>query len=371
TTFVSGNAGNVQGIYIAVTDPTGIAIKTIDLTTPDLTATGSLLFDQPLPSAIFQFGWYTLTATIKDHDGTLTSVTLKKNVCIPVDFNSGGRYAGQVEGKMTALINCYTPSIKVSEETNFTYNQAAPTSLTKSGNLYFPQGTVSPVPFTFTPFGIIGAGQVYTGDYLLKNISTAQYDLGDSAFVEVQYNTNLKFNVTCNSTLNAILCCVTDLKDKYDSDPQSEVGQDAKAKLDKAAPSLYVALIKEKVGQDASKEIEQVKDILDCDCGTQTGLLDPIPLGIDTNNPQIIQLSQAGGVTVDTATSGNTTNYTISTKIVQITKGVDTNFTITKAETQYGIVYTLAFDYAQLAETILTTIGGDDGLTALLKGIIA
>lgn len=372
TTFVSGQAANVQGIYIGVTDPTGIAIKTIDLTTPDVTPTGSLLFDQALPSAIFQFGWYILTAQLKDQDGTITTITLKKNVCMPTDFNTSGKLAGQVCGQMTALINCYTPSINISEETCFTYNSQAPTSLIKNGNLYFPQGTISPNPFTFTPFAIIGAGQVYTGDYLLKNISTAQYDLGDSCFAEVQYNTNLKFNVTCNSDLNSILCCVTELQDTYYNEPESEKGRDAKYKLDKAAPALYVALINEKVGKDASKQIEQLKTILDCECNSPTGLLDPISLGVDTNNPQVIQLSQAGGVTVNTATSGNTTNYTISTKIVQLTKsGGDTNFSITKAETQYGIVYTLAFDYAQLAETILTTIGGDDGLTAMLKGIIA
>lgn len=371
TTFQSGQAANVQGIYIGVTDPTGIAIKTIDLTTPDLTPTGSRLFDQAIPSAIFTFGWYTLVATIKDQDGTLTTITLKKNVCMPADFNVSGQNIGLVLGKMTSTINCYTPSIKVSEETNFTYNSAAPTVVTKAGNLYFPQGTVDPVAFTFTPFAIIGAGQVYTGDYLLKSTATAIYDLGDNIAVEVKYYTALKFTVVCNSSINQVLCCVEALSDLFYSEPSSERGIDAKTKLNKAAPALNLALLKEKVGQDAADEIQTVKDILDCDCATTTGLLDPIPLGVDNNNPQIIELTQAGGVTIDTETSGNTTNYTISNKIVQLTKDSgDLNFSITKAESQYGIVYTLGFDYPELSETMLNTIAADDGLISLLKGII-
>lgn len=366
-TFVSGNDGNVQGVYFKVVDPTGITIKDFDYTTPDIDVTDVLTFDVTIPSSVFGFGWYTLTGQIKDADDTLYTVTVRKNVCMPADFTT----KGYIEGQMTSLINCYTPSIKISEETNFSYLQAGPSSIVKSGNLYFPQGTVNAVPFTFTPFAIIGAGQVYTGAYLLKNTSTAQYDQGDNVFVEIKYVTNLEFSVVCNSNLNAILCCVESLNTLYYDSPQSQKGQDAKYKLDKAGPALYQALIKEKVGQDSSAEIENLKSILDCDCNSTTGLLDPISLGTDNNNPQIIQLQQAGGVTIDTSTAGNTTNYTVSTKIVQLTKDSgDLNFSITKTESQFGIIYTLAFDYSQLAETILNTIQADDGLVALLRGIL-
>lgn len=367
TTFVSGNAGNVQGVYFKVVDPTGITIKDFDYTTPDIDPTDVLTFDVTIPSAVFGFGWYTLTGQVKDADDTLYTVTLRKNVCMPADFNS----KGYIDGQMTSLINCYTPSVRISEETNFSYLQSGPSSIDKAGNFYFPQGTVDSVSFTFTPFAVIGAGQVYTGDYLVKNTSTAQYDQNDNVFVEIKYITNLKFSVVCNSNLNALLCCFQDLSDLYYEQPQSEKGLDAKYKLDKAYPLLFNAVIKEKVGQDASKDVERIKTILDCNCNSTTGLLDPISLGVDNNNPQVIQLQQAGGVTIDTATAGNTTNYTISTKIVQLTKDSgDLNFSISKTESQYGIVYTLAFDYSQLAETILDTIQADDGLVALLRGIL-
>lgn len=368
TTFVSGHAGNVQGIYIRVVDPTGITIKEIDLATRDLSPTGSLLFDVAIPSAIFGFGWYKITAQLKDQDGTLSTITLTKNICLPDNFNQNGF----IDGTIQALTNCYTPSIKISETTAFTYLEKAPASLVKSGHFYYPQGTLSPVAFTFTPFSIIGSGQVYTGDYLVKNTSTAQYDQLDNVYVEIQYQSNFKFSMVCNSSLNSILCCVQDLNDTYYSDPMSTRGIDAKTKLDKAGPLLWQAIVNEKIGQDASAQVEQLKIILNCDCKFTTGLLEPIALGVDNNDPVIVQLQQAGGITVDASTTGNTTNYTISCKVVQFTKADsgDLNFSISVVQSQYGTVYSIAFDYTALAETLLNTIIGSDDLTALFKSII-
>lgn len=368
TTYVSGQAGNVQAICFKVIDPTGITIKDIDLTSPDITPGDTTNYTLDIPSSVFGFGWWTLVAQLQDGDDTIYTITVKKNICLPTDFTNNGF----IEGKFSALTNCYTPSIKISETTPFSYLEKAPASLTKSGTFYYPQGTISNVDFNFTPFSIIGAGQVYTGDYLVKNTSTATYDQQDNIFVEIQYQTKLQFSMVCNSSLNSLLCCVKDLNDTYYKDPQSTRGIDAKAKLDKAGPLLWEAIVNEKIGVDASALVEQIKLILNCDCKFTTGLLEPIALGVDNNDPVIVQLTQAGGVTIDSNTVGNTTNYTISCKIVQFTKADvdDLSFSISVVQSQYGTVYSIGFDYDALAETILNTILASDELTTLFKSII-
>lgn len=366
TTFLSGGAANVVGIFFKVTDPTGIVIKDIDFTSPDIDPSSASTYTVAIPNPSFGFGWWQISGILVDQDNKQYPINLKKEVCVPVGFDGMS-----VPGTFDVLVNCYTPSLKISETTNLSYNKLPALSTTKSGNLYYPQGTLSAVAFAFTPFSIVGGGQVYTGDYLIKNTTTTTYDLQDQVAVEIKYVTSYAFPVDCNSSLGTVLCCIDDLNQLYQNEPNSERGLDAKSKLDAASYSLYSALIKEKLGQDASTDVKNIKTILNCDCNCTSALAEPIALGTDTN-PIIQQFTPAGGVTIDTAPSGNTVNYTISTKVVQFTKqdSGDLAFSITRTDSQYGTIYAIAFDYNQLATTILTTIQNDEGLIAMLKNLV-
>jgi hypothetical protein len=364
TTFIGSGLTNVQGVCFKITDPVGITLLDIDFTNPAIVPADGLTLDVDIPSQQYTFGRWNITGVIRDSDGHDYSIPLQKNICPPVGLTD----KGYVNGIMDADVNCYSPSIKIGEQTPFNYLSKQPASFSKSGNLFYPQGTISDVAFEFTPFVV---DVLYTGDYLVKNISTARYDLEGSVFVEIKYFTNLKFSVDCQSSLSSMLCCIYDAKQIYDKAPKSERGIDAKDKLDRAAIPLNVALVKEKLGQDASKEVSEIKQILDCDCNCIPVLLEPtrITPGGDGSSIAIVQ---AGGVTVSSSTAGSVTQYTISSKIVQFTKQDvnDVNFSITRVDSQYGTVYSIGFDYDALALTILTHIQDSEELTALLKLII-
>lgn len=366
STFNSGGAANVAGIFFKVIDPTGITLKDIDLTSPDIDPSTQTSYTVAIPNPSFGFGWWQITGILVDQDNKQYPIILKKEVCVPENFNGLS-----IDGTFDVLVNCYTPSLRIAETTNLSYNKKSPLTTVKSGNLYYPQGTLAQVPFVFTPFYIAGGQQVYTGDYLIKNTTTATYDLEDQAAVEIKYITNYGFPVDCNSSLGTVLCCIDDLSKLYQNEPNSERGLDAKSKLDAASYSIYSALIKEKLGQDASTDVKNIQTILNCDCNCTSALAEPIALGADSN-PIIQQFTQAGGVTINSSISGNTVNYTISTKVVQFTKqdSGDLNFSISRTDSQYGTIYAIAFDYDQLATTILTTIQNDEGLTAMLKNLV-
>lgn len=364
TTFVGSGLTNVLGVFFKITDPTGLLLLDIDFTAPAIVPADTLTLDVNISSLQFTFGWWQIVGVIRDADGKDYTITLQKNICAPEGLTD----KGYVNGIMSADVNCYAPNIKIGEQTALNYAKKQPVSFLKAGTLYYPQGTIDSVDFTFTPFVL---DVLYTGDYVVKNVSTALYDLDDSVFVEVKYFTNLKFPVDCQSALSSILCCIDDIKAIYDKAPKSERGIDAKSKLDRAAIPLQVALVKEKLGQDASDEVNEIKNILDCDCNCVPILLEPsrITNGGDGSSITIVG---AGGTSVGASTTGGNTQYTISSKIVQFVKadGNDLAFSLTRVDSTYGTVYSIGFNYDQLALTILNTIQGSDALTSQLKLII-
>ena len=367
TTFLSGGAANVLGVYIQIIDPTGITILDYDPTTPSIVPNSSSTFDFNIPSMSFAFGWWTINVKLIDADNKEYIATVVKNICLPVGFDPANNF---VPGVMQSAINCTTPSIKVSEQTVFVYNGLAADEIVKDGTLYYPQGTLDPVTFVVTPFGFSGLNSVYTGDYAVINTSTATYNLGDYTYVEVKYFTNLKFSVACSSRLTQILCCLEELQDVYNNSPQSNKGIDAKERLDLASVPLYIAALKEQTGQDASDDVAQIRDILNCDCNCNPVNVEPILVGIDGDAPTV-QVLSGNGISVTSEQVGNNINYTVSQKVVQLAKDdSETGFVLQKTTTGTNINYFLTFNYVNLATNILNTISSSPTLVTLLQSIV-
>jgi hypothetical protein len=129
-------------------------------------------------------------------------------------------------------------------------------------------------------------------------------------------------------------------------------------------------VLKEKLGIDATENVEAIKKIIACDCNCNPELITSQALpGVGGSTP--LQIQGAGGTIVTSEVAGSTLNYTVSSKVVQVTKDADDlNFTISKSESQYGVVYDIAFNYSKLSETILNTIASDAELTNLIKLIV-
>lgn len=365
TTYVSGNAGNVQGIYLQVFDASGLEVKVLDLTTRDINPSAPAPYVLQLANGFAQYGLFIINAIIIDQDSTQYKISLRKNICSPVGFINGS-----VPGSFIVQINCDAPKVVLSETTNFAYQGLAPYNISKSGHLYYPQGTLSALAFTFTPFEITGDTAVYTGPYRINNTTSATYDLGDSVFVLIKYYTLLDFEVRCNSYLDGLLCCVEDVQNTYLSDPNSARGRDAKNKFDQITIPLITALVQEKAGKDSSTQIKIISDILQCDCVCTPQSVEPVLLTGDNAGPSFSIIGQYG-TSVSSAVVGSSTQYTASSKTTTVTKDSgELGLSIQTVTAAGNVTYKIIINYDALAANILTTIGNSEDLLNQLNALI-
>lgn len=365
TTYVSGNAGNVQGIYLQVFDASGLEVKILDLTTPDIIPSAPVPYVLQLANGFAQYGLFIINAIIIDQNSAPYKISLRKNICTPSGFVNN-----TVPGSFIAQVNCDAPKVILSETTNLSYQGLAPYSISKSGNLYYPQGTLSPVAFTFTPFEITGSGQVYTGPYRIKNTTTVTYDLGDNVFVVILYYTLLDFEVRCNSKLVDLICCVKDVQDTFLSDPNSARGRDAKNKLDQISVPFLTALIQEKAGKDSSIEVKIISDILQCDCNCSPENIEPVLLTGDNAGPAFTIIGQYGS-NVTPVVIGSSTQYTVSSKTTTVIKdNAETGIFIQTVTSAGNVTYKININYAAFAANMLTVIGNSEDLTNQLNNLI-
>lgn len=366
TQYVSGNASNVQGIYLQVFDASGLEVKVLDLTTRDINPASPAPYVVQLANGFAQYGVFVINAIIIDQDSTQYQISLRKNICEPVNFANS-----TAPGSFISQVNCDTPKLILSETTNFSYQGLAPYAISKAGTLYYPQGTLSPVAFTFTPFEIVGTGQVYTGPYRIKNTTTVTYDLSDNVFVVIPYYTLLDFDVRCNSYLVDLLCCVKSVQDTYISDPNSARGRDAKTKFDKITMPLITALVQEKAGKDSSVEVKIISDILQCDCNYSPESIEPVLLTGDNAGPSFTIVGQYGS-TVTPAVVGSSTQYTVASKTTTVTKDSgETGISIQTITSAGNVTYKIIINYPALAANMLTAIGNSQTLTDQLNNLIA
>lgn len=359
TTFTGG--GSVQGVYFKVIDPSGIVIKDIDFTAPDIIGINDTAI-VPIPNNLFAFGWWQLIGVIKDQDDTLTTVTVKKNICEPVGIQNG-----KMTGSFTADVNCETPSIKIKETTNLSYNGQKPISAVVDGTLYSPLGTAGPQNFSVTPFLVSGSTSVYTGDYLVRNETVAIYDLGDGVLLQLAYETKLNFSVSCNSGLASVVCCIKATTDIYDQWPNTDRGRAAKAQLDKISPYVFLALANEKIGLPSSEQVLKIADILGCDCNCGAQLVSPSPVAAS----QTIVVTGGCGIDVSQDTEGSNTTFTVNGSSSAVTNdNDDLAFNVILVQSGCQNIYKISLNYNVLAENILIAIKEDDNLSSLLNAII-
>lgn len=362
TTYVNSGQANVSGVCFKVVDPSGLVLHDIDFTAPDIVPSVGTPFTLILPNGLFLYGWWQLTGQIKDQDGTITTLVINTNICEP-----DGIQNGKMPGLFLANVDCVAPSIKVSESTALTYKSNAPYLVAKSGNLYYPQGILSPVAFTSTPFVVSGTNAIYTGDYLIVNTTTADYDNKDGVTVELKYFTNLTFSVDCNSNLASIICCITAVQDIYEQWPNTDRGRNAKQQLDKIGPYLNLALCNELIGQSSNDQIATIADILGCDCNCNGQLVQPQVVGAS----QSIVIAPGCGIGVSAATVGSTTTFTIAGQQSVVRAPMDElTFEIVPVTVGCVTTYTIDFNFDALAGQMLESIKEDGSLSSILNSII-
>lgn len=365
TTFNAGGDANVTGISFEVIDPAGVLIHELQFSTPDIDPSSQSTFEVNLPSGMALFGDWKVRGVIREADG-ITDYEVKippKKVCEPSNFNGE-----VVEGSYSEKVDCNAPYIRLNETTALTYLNKKYTTITKSGNMYYPQGTLDPLSFSQTP---AQTNNVYTGDYVVRAKSIAEYDLSDLFYVKIGYETKYKFSVTCQSRLCDIACCIEDVYNESVKYCNTARGRSAKEKLDSISVLVFTAASKERCGKDAGAIIKKIKDVLDCDCNcNESKPVEPVP--VSTGGGTAITMEGGCATDVQPAEEGSLTSFIIKTKNVLVVKGDlnDGAFTIQRVEDDCNITWKITFNYSVLAQTILETIQDSTDLTELLNSLI-
>jgi hypothetical protein len=367
--FTSGANLNNIPVSFFVQDQDGVVLSEINWSSPQIAnaaTTTSWTLDLSAVNYAFLFQTYQIYGAIQDTNGNVYPTNpIYPEICQPNDFTD----AGNVPGLFQIIPDCINSVLTIKEITPMVYNKLTPQSVSKTGTLYYPTGTLASVPFTKTSFS---NNVIYTGQYRVQCDSVATYAIGNDVYVLVSYYTNNEFPVTCNNRMSDIVCCITKLQQTAIRNCNNTIGENAKQQLSDI--SLYVmnGLLKEISGQDAQFEVDYIKKYLSCSCGSASlsqSEFTPI-------NPAVtsIVLNGGGGTSVPSpTTTGNTKTYTISSNIYQVTKGDagDLAFKITIDTTVNNTVkYVITFNYDTMAGYILTAIQNDPSLLSQLNSLV-
>lgn len=367
--FTTGpNLAN-RSVAFSVVDQDGVTLASINWASPQIPNAGtttSWVLDLSSVNFPFIFQTYAIYAAIQDTGGQVYQTNVIYPVlCQPTNLTD----SGYVPGLFQILPDCINSVLTVKEITQMVYNSLAPTSVTKTGTLNYPTGTINPVSFSNTPFS---NNVIYTGQYNIICTSVATYALGNDVYVLVSYVTNNVFPVTCSNKMADIVCCITKVQQTAIKNCNNAIGENAKNQLSDI--SLYVmnGLVKEISGQDAQFEVDYIRKFLSCDCGSASlsqSEFTPI-------NPAVtsIVLHGVGGTSIPAPTvTGNTQTYNIASNVYQVAKGNtgDLAFTI-QIDTSVAntVKYIITFNYDTMAGYILTAIAGDPSLLSQLNSLI-
>lgn len=364
-----GGIFNISGISFSLIDQEGVELATIDFSDPSKYIVPSsqqeFIVDLSALNYAFFFQTFKIVGAIKDNINTYYTAPVYPKVCEPVGFTE----SGWVPGIFQVTANCPDNVLTIKELTVFVYNNTTPESKTKSGNLYYPTGTISPIAFTSTPWS---NNVIYTGQYRVNNDTTATYLITDGVFVEIVYRTQNVFEVTCANRIGDLMCCIVDLQNTATKQCNNAIGKAASQKMYEIMPVFLVGLAKEINGQDASEQAIFIRKALSCNCGIGSiGQNEMTPINPSVTN---IVLNGVGGTSIAPPTvTGSTKTFNIVSNVYQVTKGNtgDLAFTIVIDTSTTNIVkYKITFNYNIQAAYILTAIGNSPSLTTQLNSLI-
>jgi hypothetical protein len=363
TTFKPGGANNIVGISFEVIDPSGSYLNRIDWNNPDIVpGSGAATFEVDLSGYPVMFGWYNIRGVLREQNGSDYPITIRKEICKPVGFKNG-----IVEANLQEIIDCNTPKVGVTDVTNYSYLGKSPEQQIKNGLFIYPPGTLDTIPFTYTPFEVYGSGNVYTGDYTVREKIFSYYNLGDLVTVVVSYNGILKFTVTCTSNLCAVMCCLEKLQDVAKNQCNTPAGIQARKKLDEAAIPFMLAVTQEKCGVNSGETVEEVMKILGCDCNCENESVEPSPI-ITVNQPTVLNGICGTNATYDSLTG----IWTIRSRTINIAQAATLSqaMEITSEQTDCSVNWNIVLSPDILTGEILQSIADSPIYLALFNSLV-
>lgn len=373
--FTTGPNLSATKVSFFIQDQYGVQLANIDFTTPANyinpgTTTTWTLNLAGIVNFPFLFQTYQVYASIQDAGGQVYStIPIFPTLCQPNSLTD----SGYVPGLFVLTPDCINSVLTVQEITALVYNSLQPISISKTGTLNYPTGTLGPLSFAKTPFT---NNVVYTGTYSIQCTTVATYAIGQDVYVLVSYVTGNNgpqpFPMTCNNKMSQILCCIQKVQQTAIRECNNAIGANAKQQIADISMFVLSGFMKQTAGQDAQFEVDYIKKYLACDCGSSSlsqSEFTPI-------NPAVtsIVLEGVGGTTIPSPTpTGNTLTYSIASNVYQVVKGDtgDLAFTIAlNTAISNTVQYIITFNYDTMAGYILTAIQNDLTLLSQLNSLV-
>ena len=283
--------GTYTDIAFSVLDGYG---NEINLNAPLSGATKSIEID--LPSGDHKYAQYKIVGTLTDTDAKVYNIEVEKELCKPANSNDD-----VVKGKFEHTADCKAPLMTIKDATTYVYDYKSPSDKTKNFAIRLPNQDLETIKgISATP---IQMTSLYSGDYLVKGYTDAEFDLEDGIFAIVRYAINYSFNLTCDDRLCEVVCCFERLQTDLDNcDNSSTKSKSLAQKKEKADNLMMQAIALAQCGKSNAAKVAEIKKLLECECGDCGGSIEGDPALITTGNQysfskDCFDVSVIGGVT--------------------------------------------------------------------------
>jgi hypothetical protein len=217
---------------------------------------------------------------------------------------------------LDVIVNCFCLKITASDDTDY----GTPTNITRELTLYPPQSLS--LPSVSTSASSLVYDFSHTGGYEVQvNTSVGYLNTTQNVGIAARVKGSIYKNIKCDRDLCSLYNCIKKLFVSLSKKADNLGGWD-KLPMEQREEWLRVLSLSElfdhalKCGDynDADKFYDQIKDLVNCDCGCQEGteprLVNPYCGGAPGSGDTVI-VAGSGNVTVSSNTVGSTTTYTV------------------------------------------------------------
>lgn len=341
--FIGGGASSVLGAKVKITNPYGVIIKPYgsgyDIAAP-LTAAYSQ--DIPTQAGKPQYGIYEVGLQLFDTGGRVYEIVKKINLC------SYSKDSHPCDERLRVVSSCKNGTVTVSVAEPPVFKGVYSEDKSISLKVDYPTASgLTPLTTSYGHFSL----QLFQGVYKFDLTVCATYNFGDSVLLKLPYTLKMDKNVKCLLDYTCIYPQIKRLNDRINANcSQREKEENASVVLD-ALRLLKTAELANDAGEDASDYIEELEELLGCQCTCDCSG-SPIVNGSPSTNMAI------EGCGVVKTTVGQTDVYTINNYEYEVVADDEQNVITVSAPEEYNckkiqrINFSIAAAYAGIKTQI-------------------
>lgn len=308
---ITGNANLIQGENYKIVQPDNETLyENTSWVTPSIPPplSASLTVALPTFANAIMWGNYTVTGTIKDEDGTTTTLVKTFNLCQPKSCNCAANSTSSC-AEVQVKFDCPQSTLFVWNTTAYIYKgvEGVPTysmTVTPPVNSGLSPVTVAAPTYTKT--------SIYNGIWNIAINDTVTFDMGNNIEVVILFETDINKTASCNYSLCEVECAFEEYLADYDAvkGTGSQRERTLAANLLQISLLLWKAQLGMQCGEDITDTIAEIEKITgkscSCDCGTAVPAT-----GVNSVYNVLVQ-ADGGDIVVTQTTSGS--NYIFKVK---------------------------------------------------------